>query len=178
MFFTKHTGGCMELNFTRISKSEGIREKFDITEQLDNSTIEFCGERLNIVSPVTVSGSAVNYEGKINVDIRITVQVERTCSRCLESFKEEVQVDSNYVFVKEAKDDEEDYFIFKNDKVDITEIVLGDIAARLAMKPLCNEDCKGLCPMCGKNKNSINCQCESEKIDPRMQALSELFDRK
>jgi uncharacterized protein len=171
-------GGYMELNFTRISRSEGITEKFDLTEHFDDSTIEFCGERLNVVSPVTVKGSAINYEGKINVDLRITTQVERTCSRCLESFKEEVEVDSSYVFVKEAKDNEEDYYTYNSDKVDITDLVLGDIAAELAMKPLCKVDCKGLCTICGKNKNSSECQCESEEIDPRMQALSELFDRK
>jgi len=174
----------MELNFNRISKAEGIKEKFDITDHLDDSTIKFCGERLEIVSPVTVKGNAVNYEGKINVDLRITAQVERTCSRCLERFKEEVQVDSTYVFVKESKDDKddkqdkEDYYTYKNEKVDITDLVIGDIAAKLAMKPLCNENCKGLCPICGKNKNNIDCQCKSEEIDPRMQALSKLLDRK
>jgi uncharacterized protein len=110
--------------------------------------------------------------------LKITAQVERKCSRCLESFKEEVEVESKYVFVKETKDDQEDYYTFKGDKVDITDIVLGDIAAKLAMKPLCNENCKGLCPICGKNKNSIDCQCKSEEIDPRMQALSKLLDRK
>lgn len=168
----------MELNFTRISRSEGIKEYFDITDHLDDSTIEFCGEKLRIASPVTVKGSAVNYEGKINVDLRITAQVERTCSRCLENFMEQVQVDSNYVFVKEVKDDKEDYYTYKSDKVDITDLVLGDIAAKLAMKPLCNENCKGLCPICGKNKNNIDCQCKSEEIDPRLQALSKLLDRK
>jgi uncharacterized protein len=168
----------MELNFTKISKSEGIKEEFDITEQLDDSIIEFCGEKLDIVSPVTVKGSAVNYEGKINVDLEITAQVERTCSRCLESFREEVKANSTYMFVKEAKDDTEDYYIYNNEKVDITELVIGDIAARLAMKPLCKEDCKGLCSICGKNKNNIDCQCKSAEIDPRMQALSKLLDRK
>ena len=168
----------MELNFTRISRSEGITEKFDMTDHLDDSTIEFGGERFNIVSPVNVKGSAVNYEGKINVYLKITAQVERTCSRCLESFREEVEVDSTYVFVKEVKDDKEDYYTYKGDKVDITDLVLGDIAAKLAMKPLCKVNCKGLCPICGKNKNSIDCQCKSEEIDPRMQALSKLLDRK
>jgi len=168
----------MELNFARISKTEGIKEEFDITEQLDNSTIEFCGEKLDIVSPVTVKGSAVNYEGKINVNVEITAQVERICSRCLESFREEVNANSTYLFVKEIKDDTGDYYIYKNEKVDITELVIGDIAAKLAMKPLCNENCKGLCSICGKNKNNIDCQCKSEEIDPRLQALSKLLDRK
>lgn len=168
----------MELNFTRISKSEGIKEKFDITDHLDDSTIKFCGERFNIVSPVTVKGSAVNYEGKINVDLAIAAQVERICSRCLERFREEVQIDSTYVFVKESNDDKEDYYTYKSEKVDITDIIIGDIAAKLTMKPLCSENCKGLCPICGKNKNSIDCKCKSEEIDPRMQALSKLLDRK
>ncbi|HQE67620.1 MAG TPA: DUF177 domain-containing protein [Bacillota bacterium] len=52
------------------------------------------------------------------------------------------------------------------------------MAAKLAMKPLCKADCKGLCTVCGKNKNSIDCQCKSEEVDPRMQALSKLLDRK
>lgn len=168
----------MELNFTRISKAEGIRENFDITDHLDGSTIDFCGERLSIASPVNVKGSAINFEGKINVDLKITAQVERKCSRCLESFKEEVEAEAEYVFVREAIDVSEDYYTFKGDKVDITDIVLGDIAAELTMKPLCNKNCKGLCPICGKNKNSIDCQCKSEEIDPRMQALSKLLDRK
>lgn len=168
----------MELNFTRITKAEGIRENFDITDHLEDSTIDFCGEKLEIASPVRVVGSAVNFEGKINVRLKITAQVRRKCSRCLESFKEEVEVESEYVFVKEALENMEDYYIFKGDKVDITDIVLGEIAAELDMKPLCNENCKGLCPICGKNKNSIDCQCKSDEIDPRMQALSKLLDRK
>lgn len=168
----------MELNFAGILKSEGIKEYFDITDNLIDSAVIFGGENLNIVSPITVKGSAINYEGKINVDLTIDAKVERTCSRCLESFTEEVQIDSNYIFVKEAKDDKEDYYICKGDKVDITDLVLGDIAARLTMKPLCKVNCKGLCPVCGKNKNSINCQCKSEEVDPRMQALSKLLDRK
>jgi len=168
----------MELDFTRVSKSEGIKEEFVITEHLADSTFEFCGEKLNIVSPVKAKGSALNYEGRINVDLKINAEVERKCSRCLESFKEEVQVASNYVFVKEVKDDKEDYYTYKGDKVDITDIVIGDIAAKLAMKPLCNENCKGLCPICGKNKNIIDCQCKSEEIDSRLQALSKLLDRK
>lgn len=168
----------MELNFAGISKTEGIKEQFDITDHLVDGTIVFCGENLNIVSPITVKGSAVNYGGKINVDLTIAAKVERTCSRCLERFTEEVLSDSNYVFVKDARDDKEDYYVCKGDRVDITELVLGDIAARLSMKPLCSENCKGLCPVCGKNKNSIDCQCKNEDVDPRMQALSKLFDRK
>lgn len=167
----------MELNFARISKAEGIKEEFDITDHLDGKTIDFGGEQLVLASPVKVKGSAVNYEGKINVDIHIAAQVKRICSRCLESFKEDVEFVSQYTFVREVKDDKEDYYIFKGDKVDITDLVLSDIAVRLTMKPLCKETCKGLCPICGTNKNISDCQCKDEQVDPRLQALSKLLDR-
>jgi uncharacterized protein len=167
----------MELNFTRISRSEGVKEEFDIVDHLDGKTMDFGGEKLVLLSPVRVRGSAVNYEGKINVELHITAQVERICSRCLDAFKEDVEVDSRYVFVREAKDDKEDYYVFKGDKVDITEFVLNDIAAKLTMKPLCKETCKGICPICGKNKNITDCQCKNEQIDPRLQALGKLLDR-
>jgi len=167
----------MELDLTRVSKSEGFRETFDLEESLTDNTIEFCGERLKFASPVRIKGSAVNYEGRIDVEMKIKALVERTCSRCLESFIEEVETDCGYAFVREAKDDKQDYYIYKNDKVDITDLVLGEIAAKLTMKPLCNINCKGICPICGNNKNIIDCQCKNDEVDPRLQQLSKLLDR-
>ncbi len=168
----------MELNFTGISKLEGIKEEFDINEHLEDNTIDFCGERLNIVSPVTVKGTMVNYDGKINVELRIATQVERVCSRCLEKFSDEIVASADYVFVKEADGCKEDYYTYKNEKADITNLVIGEITAELDMKPLCSENCKGLCQICGKDRNNKECQCRKEEIDPRMQVLSKLLDRK
>ncbi len=168
----------MELDFSRVSKSEGIKEEFNITEYLNDNTINFCGERLNIVSPVTVKGSAVNYDGKINVELSITARAGRVCARCLKSFFEEMQSDSVYVFVEETDERKEDYCVYKGEKADITDIVIGEITAGLKMKPLCSDNCKGLCPICGEDQNIKGCQCQKEETDPRMQVLSKLFDRK
>jgi uncharacterized protein len=48
----------------------------------------------------------------------------------------------------------------------------------LPMKPLCRPDCQGLCPVCGKNRNVETCACQSEWVDPRMEALRRLRDTK
>lgn len=167
----------MELNFSRISKVEGVKEEFDITDHLENRTIDFGGEQLVLAAPVRVKGYAVNYEGKINVDVHTATKVKRICSRCLDSFTENIEVDSHYIFVREVIDDKEDYYVYKGDKVDITDQILSDIAASLSMKPLCKDTCKGLCPICGINKNISDCQCKEEQVDPRLQALSKLLDR-
>lgn len=41
----------------------------------------------------------------------------------------------------------------------------------LPVKPLCQSDCKGVCPVCGKNRNTSTCQCKADNDDPRMAAL-------
>lgn len=46
-----------------------------------------------------------------------------------------------------------------------------EFSLALPVKPLCRENCKGLCPTCGTNRNSGGCSCENERIDPRMAAL-------
>lgn len=44
------------------------------------------------------------------------------------------------------------------------------------MTYLCKEDCKGLCPHCGADRNVTECDCESRQIDPRFAALRALLD--
>mgnify|MGYP003623307425 CR=1 FL=1 len=53
-----------------------------------------------------------------------------------------------------------------------------EFSLALPVKPLCKNDCKGLCPVCGKNKNLESCACEGERLDPRMAALHGLTIKK
>jgi uncharacterized protein len=46
----------------------------------------------------------------------------------------------------------------------------------LPMKPLCKDDCKGLCPLCGANWNRDTCTCKAEWVDPRLAVLKKLLD--
>jgi uncharacterized protein len=44
------------------------------------------------------------------------------------------------------------------------------------MKPLCSEDCKGICPQCGQDLNEGECDCEIETVDPRLAKLKEFYN--
>lgn len=57
-------------------------------------------------------------------------------------------------------------------------LVWEEFSLALPIKPLCGEDCKGLCPVCGINRNSETCSCESERGDPRLEVLRGLTIRK
>lgn len=165
----------MEINVSNISRCEGNRENFDINadKQYD---LDFSGQTFKTLPPLSVRGYAVNYEGKIEVELNISVQVEMQCSRCIENFIQQIHVTSNHIFVKEGFQTDEDQLIYKGDEIDLTEIVLNEITAALPMKPLCNENCKGLCPICGVNNNQTDCGCEVGELDSRLQILKKLLE--
>jgi uncharacterized protein len=62
---------------------------------------------------------------------------------------------------------------YRDEKIDLGEVVREQLYLALPMKPLCREDCKGLCPVCGANRNRETCTCQQEWVDPRMAALKE-----
>ena len=66
---------------------------------------------------------------------------------------------------------------YRDDKIDLGEVVREQLYLALPMKPLCQEDCKGLCPVCGVNRNRETCTCQQEWVDPRMAALAEWKSR-
>jgi len=62
------------------------------------------------------------------------------------------------------------------DTVDLAFPVWEALVLEFPMKPVCREDCRGLCPVCGANLNLRTCGCEAEKADPRLLSLKKLLD--
>lgn len=167
----------MKINILKISKFEGIKENFDI---IDNNQYEliFNNQNFKTLPPLSVRGNAVNYEGKIEVKFEISAKLVMLCSRCIENYVGDINISSNHIFVKEGFQTDEEQQLYKGDEIDLTEIVLNEIAAELPMKPLCTTYCKGLCSVCGKNNNQTECSCKAEEIDSRLQVLQKLLEDK
>ena len=70
---------------------------------------------------------------------------------------------------------EEDFIGFSGDEIDITEIVMDAVHIATPMKVVCDDDCKGLCPSCGKNLNEGDCGCDNTYINPKFASLRSLF---
>ena len=62
----------------------------------------------------------------------------------------------------------------ETDKIDLAKDIRDYAILAVPMKKLCSEDCKGLCPKCGKNLNDGTCDCHEEKMDPRWEPLQKL----
>ncbi len=65
----------------------------------------------------------------------------------------------------------------KGDSIDLREPVMESILLELPVKVLCSEECKGLCPICGADRNVEECSCSIHEVDPRMQQLKRLLEQ-
>lgn len=116
---------------------------------------------------------------------RITATVPQTCGRCLEAFpaRVEVPVDVRLVPRPPAGDsvelgtDDLDVDFYADDQLDLGRLVENETTLALPMKPLCRPDCRGLCAVCGANRNVVPCTCAPRPPDSRWAALRDLAAR-
>jgi len=67
---------------------------------------------------------------------------------------------------------------YEKDELDLNVLVETETTLALPMKPLCREDCLGLCPVCGGNRNVVTCGCRDRAPDPRLAVLKDLAARR
>ncbi len=133
---------------------------------------------------VTADLSIQNSGEEYFVQGDVAARVHLECARCLAEFVTDVVGRADFVICSESllaehkgeALDSEDYVLFKGSSlmVDITEPIRQAILLAISMKPLCSDDCRGICPHCGVNLNEGECSCPKEKIDSRWEALKKL----
>lgn len=100
------------------------------------------------------------------------------CSRCLVDFNLPVHTDIDMTIVAAGQADllseDEDAIVFHGDIVDLNVPVHEAIFMAIPIVPLCKEDCRGLCSVCGMDKNQGDCSCINQEIDPRWEKLKNL----
>ncbi len=123
---------------------------------------------------------------KRTVMIEGTIKISATleCGRCLNEFKTplDLKIREQYEPAEtgEAADTEEissgqlDAGFYENDEINIPEIVREQVLLAFPMKPLCSEDCPGLCSECGKDLHNGSCGCIKDNTDPRLAPLKRL----
>ncbi|MGN0573083.1 MAG: YceD family protein [Acutalibacteraceae bacterium] len=163
----------MILDLEPIFNNEGMVREFDY--ELDLSSQELSGTR-PFVSPVRVSGSVGNYTGIVEMRAKADFVLELCCDRCAKPISVAQRADIFHTLVTHLNDEANDELLLVNElRFDLDPLVTEDIFLSLPSKFLCKEDCKGVCPRCGKDLNTDSCSCEKE-IDPRLAALKQLLD--
>lgn len=146
----------------------------DLTKPLANKgeSFAFCGDfsLQSDVLPypnaqlekVSVDFSVVFTSPNVSVSGKIACFVCGSCDRCLEKVSKQFVLSFNQTFLKDQADDDESY-CYSGSKLDVTKAVQDEIVLSLPTLLLCKEDCKGLCPKCGANRNTTDCGCNTQK---------------
>jgi uncharacterized protein len=132
------------------------------------------------MSPIVANLHAIESSGMLTVSGSLLSKATYRCSRCLTDFQTELLVPFQEVFVKRKNDvSEEDKLgqIPVGDVFSLDSYIEQAIQLEVPYSPHCQEECAGLCPVCGINRNLQNCECNTERIDPRLADLANFFEQ-
>jgi uncharacterized protein len=141
-----------------------------------------------VVAPAVLELKVTKDAQKVRLTGRLTTTLEVDCSRCLEPFQVPVDAPIDLMFLpatgdgatqvageQEMSDADAGVSFYKDDTIDLGDLMRDEFYLALPMKPLCKPDCRGLCPECGINRNRETCACKVEWIDPRLESLRTLL---
>lgn len=126
-----------------------------------------------------VHGEVKNAGGYMPLRASCSVRVDGRCARCLAPvhITLETQFSRTVATQLEKEDVSDEYLLVCRDSIEIGEPLREELLLSLPTRLLCRDDCKGLCPKCGKDLNSGECGCTASEPDPRWAVLKKLTDR-
>jgi uncharacterized protein len=164
---------------------EGREANFSEAEDWLDERLRAEEKRLfRIIGPIRVHLRLSKSGRMIHVKSRVETRVELLCARCLEPFFRGLNSEfstvlkprPNFPLAEERELNREDLEsdFYEGEEINLTSFVQDQVLLTLPQKALCREECRGLCPQCGKNLNREVCQCPTALMDPRFQALKNL----
>jgi uncharacterized protein len=176
----------------KFTVAELERQAIDFDESLAPGSIDFV-EDVRQVGVLHTAGradllkehrEANNVVEDIRVRASLQTRMEVPCARCLEPVELPVEASFDLLFrPQDADSDSADHSIstseteigyYEGDGLLLEDVLREQILLALPAKILCNEECKGLCPGCGRNRNTDPCDCVTTPADPRWSSLQEL----
>ena len=138
--------------------------------------LDITAAELPIVGKVRIDGEISNVGDVLLLQARVSARVNRMCSRCLKEFTADsvAEVVEKY-YPSESLGVENDAYVYEADIVDITEPLRESLLLAEPLRVLCKEDCLGICPVCGTDRNIHPCSCDTGTIDPRLAALKQFI---
>ncbi len=173
--------GCQDMRFElsqlRLPETEFTRV-FQPAELPDGD------EEYRVVAPVVLRMMIHKDQDRFRLIGHVNAELELDCSRCVEPFSLPVDRDFDLRYlpsmagepVKEDEDaeievDDVAMTFYRDEQIDLIELLREQFYLALPMKPLCKQDCRGICAQCGSNRNLNPCSCNLQWEDPRLAGL-------
>jgi uncharacterized protein len=177
MAVSERTG--MKLDVSHVPET-GI----EVSAELDASQIEISDAAVALSADLRLEGRVLEAGEEMLLEGTLRGTFSLNCGRCLSSFSQPFEIEVSATYVNAVDTELEDpaenappevtRIAFVGNEIDLASGVREDLLLNVPIKPLCSEDCHGLCPQCGVDLNEDECTCEKKPGDPRLAGLRDI----
>jgi uncharacterized protein len=168
----------LSLNLTQIRTPH---ERFERVYRADELPAD---DGFRVAAPIALAFDISKDKDQFRLVGTVKTTLELPCSRCLEPFTLPVEAPFDLRYQphaentgegeREVEEDDLTTAFYEHDEIDLGQLIREQLYLALPMKPLCRDECQGLCAVCGTNLNRGACDCNRAWEDPRFAALREL----
>ncbi|MBA4390820.1 MAG: hypothetical protein C0399_07765 [Syntrophus sp. (in: bacteria)] len=154
----------MVIRLSEIEDTFVVKGSMEASQFMDVENREF-----HIITPVNYVLTARKFDNLVTLTGRVTLEASFTCGICLEEFSQSVDVDMDIRLTPKAEipqvpelelgDEDMDVYCYDGDEIDLDPFIYEEVLLNMPLRPICKDDCQGLCAICGKNKNLEICDC-------------------
>lgn len=118
----------------------------------------------------------------LKIEAKGSITVSIPCDKCLKDVPTEFDIDfEQEIDMQASKEDRikdlDEINYVTGCSLDVEQLVHNEILIHWPLRVLCKEDCRGICPKCGKDLNEGSCECDQTSPDPRMAVISDIFSK-
>jgi uncharacterized protein len=168
-----------------------MRIELDRLEELGGKFSQACeaeslplDQDIRLTEPAEVRGRIKRSGKEVELRGELDAKIEALCSRCLKPVELPIHAEFAERFVPavswraeeqhELQEEDLNLAVFDGEAIELNDLVREEILLAMPGHVLCSEDCKGLCPTCGIDRNAGGCQCKNSGADSRWQKLKDL----
>jgi len=156
------------------SYSEGLTTE---KRTIQSSDVELTDQEF--YHPIDLLFNINKVSSEVFIKAKISTKVDLVCDRCLVNYVYKLNEMVNIICTTDSNlinNDEDDIYLISEatQEINIADSIRESLILTIPQKKLCKDNCKGLCVQCGVNLNEEMCNCKSEKIDPRWEALKKI----
>jgi len=164
----------MIIDIERIPE-EGLK----ISKDFEFTCDDLVEENTVFLEPVHVESTVHRVGEEILIKGRIATRLNFVCCRCLSPFEFPVDSEFDLIFLPEELEDPKEQLenedlgklFYHKRSIDLENVILEQLNLTFPMRPLCSDDCQGICPICGNLIDEGSCSCAKGKSDHRLDKL-------
>jgi uncharacterized protein len=150
-----------------------------VSRDFEFASDDLVEENTVFLEPVHVEGTIYRVGEEILIKGQLTTRLNLICCRCLSPYEFLVDSEFDLIFLPEDfKDPKEQLepedmskLFYQKQSIDFKEVILEQLNLTFPMRPLCSDECQGLCPVCGNRIDDGTCSCTENELDQRLVKL-------